>query len=173
MGSLLALVLLLGAMFAGALAVESWRATRLRAWAAAGGWAPVDGRTDGGALLAHGARFSTRVRSVGLTFHKATADGDVWLAEHRAGITTRPADRWHTFVVVRVPGAAWPTIAAGHESAQALDRALPALATWPHGGDVAIDGEFVRWRRRGLLWPHNVEPTVARGRELAALVGRG
>ena len=47
-----------------------------------------------------------------------------------------------------------------------------SLAGWPHGGDVDVEGDDVRWRRQGLLWPWSVETTLARGRELAALVTR-
>ena len=85
-------------------------------------------------------------------------------------MTTRPAEKWYTLVVVRIPGAALPAVAAGPESATALDQVHPGLATWPHGGDIALDGEFVRWRRPGLLWPWSVEATIAHGRELVTLV---
>lgn len=166
------LVVLLGTMFGGALAVDGWRARRLRAWAQARGLAAVDARADGGALLGHATRFSKRVRSFGLSFHETTATDELWVAEHRANITTRPAEKWYTLVVVRVPGAALPAMVAGPETARALDEANPALAAWPHGGDVALDGEFVRWRIRGLLWPWNAERTIGRGRELVALVTR-
>jgi hypothetical protein len=43
---------------------------------------------------------------------------------------------------------------------------------WTHGGEVAVDGEFVRWRQQGLLWPWKVEVTLSRGRQLVALVTR-
>jgi hypothetical protein len=170
MASVLAVVLLLGAMFAGALAVDGWRASRLRAWAAAGGWAPVNRETDGGALLAHTSRLAKRLRSFGLTFHQATTADEVWLAEHRAGLPTGRAEKWYTLVVVRVPGASLPRASGGVTSATALDQALPVLRAWPHGGDVDIEGDVVRWRRQGLLWPWNAAQTVAQGRELAALV---
>lgn len=170
MASVLAVVLLLGAMFAGALLVDGWRAARLRAWAAAGGWAPVNRETDGGALVAHTSRLAKRLRSFGLTFHQATAEDEVWLAEHRAGLPTSRAEKWYTLVVVRVPGASLPRANGGVTSAIAPDQALPALKAWRHGGDVDIEGDVVRWRRQGLLWPWNVAQTVAQGRELAALV---
>lgn len=172
MATALALLLILGAMFGGALAVDSWRASRLRAWAQARGWSPVDRQADGGALLAHATRFSRRVRSFGLAFHQVTAEGEVWLAEHRASLPTGPAEKWHTLVVVRVPGSTLPPAAAGPEAARPLDAALPVLAGWAHGGDVDVEGEYVRWRRQGLLWPWSIETTLARGRELAALVTR-
>jgi len=170
MATAVALLLILGAMFGGALAVDGWRASRLRAWAQAQGWAPVDRQADGGALVAHATRFSRRVRSFGLAFHQVTRGDEVWLAEHRANLATGPAEKWHTLVVVRVPGASWPPAAAGSGSGRAVAAALPALAGWAHGGDVDIEGEFVRWRRQGLLWPWNVTATLARGRELVALV---
>lgn len=170
MASVLAVVLLLGAMFAGALLVDGWRTARLRAWAAADGWSPVNRDTDGGALLAHTSRLARRLRSFGLTFHQATTADEVWLAEHRAGLPTGRAEKWYTLVVVRVPGASLPRASGGVTSATALDAALPVLKAWPHGGDVDIEGEVVRWRRQGLLWPWNVAQTIARGRELAALV---
>lgn len=170
MAALAALVLLLGAMFGGALAVDGWRARRLRAWAEAHGLSAVDRKADGGALLAHANRFSRRVRLFGLSFHQATPADELWVAEHRANVTTRPAEKWYTLVVVRIPGAALPAVAAGPESATALDQVHPGLATWPHGGDIALDGEFVRWRRPGLLWPWSVEATIAHGRELVTLV---
>ena len=170
MASVLAVVLLLGAMFAGALLVDGWRAARLRAWAAADGWTPVNRETDGGALLAHTSRLAKRLRSFGLTFHQATTADEVWLAEHRAGLPTGRAEKWYTLVVVRVPGASLPRASGGITSATALDQALPVLKAWPHGGDVDIEGDVVRWRRQGLLWPWNVAQTIAQGRELAALV---
>ena len=170
MATALTLLVILGAMFGGALAVDGWRASRLRAWARARGFAAVDRQADGGALVAHATRFSTRIRSFGLAFHQTTAADELWLAEHRANVATGPAEKWHTLVVVRVPGRSWPRAAAGPASGRALDQALPALAGWAHGGDVDIEGEFVRWRRQGLLWPWSVEATLARGRELAALV---
>lgn len=170
MASVVAVVLLLGVMFAGAFVVDGWRAARLRAWATAGGWAPVNRETDGGALLAHTSRLAKRLRSFGLTFHQATATEEVWLAEHRAGLPTGRAEKWYTLVVVRMPGAALPRANGGVTQARALDEALPALKAWPHGGDVDIEGEVVRWRRQGLLWPWNVAETLAQGRELAALV---
>ena len=172
MATSLALLVILGAMFGGALAVDGWRASRLRAWAQARGWSAVDRQADGGALVAHATRFSRRVRSFGLAFHQVTADDEVWLAEHRANLATGPAEKWYTLVVVRVPGAMLAPAAAGPETARPLDAALPALAGWPHGGDVDVEGEYVRWRRQGLLWPWNVETALARGRELAALVTR-
>lgn len=172
MATALTLLLILGAMFGSALAVDGWRASRLRTWARAHGWAPLDRQADGGALVAHAARFSRRVRSFGLAFHQVTGAGEVWLAEHRANLATGPTEKWHTLVVVRVPGAMLPPAAAGPATARPLDAALPVLAGWAHGGDVDIEGEFVRWRRQGLLWPWSVEATLARGRELAALVTR-
>ena len=170
MASVLAVVLLLGAMFGGALLVDGWRASRLRAWAAADGWSPVNRETDGGALLAHTSRLAKRLRSFGLTLHRATPDDEVWLAEHRANVGTGRAEKWYTLVVVRVPGASLPRASGGVTSATALDQALPVLKAWPHGGDVDIEGDVVRWRRQGLLWPWNVAQTIAQGRELAALV---
>ena len=53
MGALAALVVVLATMFAGALLVNGWRTRRLRAWAAAQGFVPVDRRGDGGALSQH------------------------------------------------------------------------------------------------------------------------
>ena len=170
MATFLALLLLLGAMFGGAVALDGWRARRLRAWAQLRGLGTVDARTDGGRLLAHARRFSRRVRSFGLAFHQATAADELWVAEHRATITTRPAERWFTLVVVHVPGAALPAMVAGPDDAAAADQAHPAFARWPHGGEIAVDGDFVCWRSQGLLWPWSVETTLSRGRELVALV---
>jgi hypothetical protein len=124
----------------------------------------------GGALLAHTSRLAKRLLSFGLTFHQATTADEVWLAEHRAGLPTGRAEKWYTLVVVRVPGASLPRASGGITSATALDQALPVLKAWPHGGDVDIEGDVVRWRRQGLLWPWNVAQTIAQGRELAALV---
>ncbi len=168
MAAFLALLLLLGAMFAGAVVVDAWRARRLRTWARGHGLAPVDRRADGGALVGHATRFAPRVRSFGLTFHQATTDDEIWIAEHRARVTTRPVEKWHTLVVVRLPGAALPAIVSGPTAPAAA--ADPALASWPHGGDIAIEGEFVRWRRPGVLWPWSAAAALTRGRELSALV---
>jgi len=156
MAAVFALLVLLGAMFGGAMLVDGWRSRRLRAWADAEGLSRVEARIDGGALLTHAQHFSKRVRSFGLTFHQVTPDDEVWLAEHRANLPTGPSEKWHTLVVVRVPGAEFPTRAAGR------------LDGWGPGGEVAAEGDLVRWRRPGLLWPSNAAETLAHGRALAA-----
>jgi hypothetical protein len=146
-------VLIVLAVLVAGLLRERWRMGAMATWARRRGFALrspfVPGPSPPMAALA--ARLEGReVRRWG-----AGVEGDLngirlMVAEHETAPTgVNASGNLKTVGIWRVM-AAWP-VSGGRQPDAA------ALAAWPHGGELARDGDWAAWRLRGNLTPDLVE----------------
>lgn len=146
MASWLPVLLLVVAVLGIGLLRERWRVTRIEQWARRAGFAVRTPFSPPASppMAALAARFQERGARVWGLGLDGTVDGvPVTIAEHEVTSSgTRATGVWHTLVV-------WP-LGTTASPASAPPEA-PAIAGWPHDGELRSDEGYGAWRMPGTV----------------------